>query len=505
MELARVTRLILLALLLSASPAWAATYYVNASTGDDTRTAATAQNAATPWASVVRATGQYTPGGSVQFLAAAGDTIFVGAGTYDCSLLIDCTTSPDTVPCHRPSSSGSAASGYITFKSVPGTTPALSCSGETDTVNGVSAYGVNAQNYIVWDGFSVPASSMYTISVTSAENVIIRNAVIVPGPRPNQADNGNYAGLKCYESRYVLYLNNSVSDVYTTGAVTQGNTSGAVQFSCRDLTFKQNNFLNVAKGAFDKEGGQDNIYEYNYFVVASVGIQVGTQNNARCAAWSCASQRNIVRFNVIRGDGISTTAAQGYRNFLSDADGIVNGNTLFYNNTVYRFSTSAVMWFTPATTEGGYQVYNNIFVPVNASTGYGACTSAGCPGAASPSTTNAVTNCNTYFVTGGGVLRFGVASANKTLATWTSDYGFDANSLTGDPLFTGASSTPNVVGDFRLQSGSPARNAGAASSALASAGTCTAMDQGAWASSTAPGRQTTTGGGGSIRGSHLRR
>lgn len=57
------------------SAALAATFYVDANTGDDSRTAAQAQAAGTPWKTLTKA----TTDGSV----AAGDTITVAAGTYD--------------------------------------------------------------------------------------------------------------------------------------------------------------------------------------------------------------------------------------------------------------------------------------------------------------------------------------------------------------------------------------------------------------------------------------
>ena len=57
---------------------WAATYYVNDDTGDDNRTPAQAQSAATPWQTITRAITEAT--------LAAGDTIDVAGGTYDAAL-----------------------------------------------------------------------------------------------------------------------------------------------------------------------------------------------------------------------------------------------------------------------------------------------------------------------------------------------------------------------------------------------------------------------------------
>ncbi|MCD4748338.1 MAG: DUF1565 domain-containing protein [Thermoanaerobaculales bacterium] len=57
---------------------WAATYYVNDDTGDDSRTPAQAQSAATPWQTITRAITEVT--------LAAGDTIDVAGGTYNTAL-----------------------------------------------------------------------------------------------------------------------------------------------------------------------------------------------------------------------------------------------------------------------------------------------------------------------------------------------------------------------------------------------------------------------------------
>ncbi len=56
--------------------AWAATYYVNASTGDDGRTPAMAQDSATPWKTLTKALAN----------VASGDDVQVASGTYDAAL-----------------------------------------------------------------------------------------------------------------------------------------------------------------------------------------------------------------------------------------------------------------------------------------------------------------------------------------------------------------------------------------------------------------------------------
>ena len=70
--------LVSLAVALAAPAARAATFYVDAGSGDDLRTAAAAQDPGTPWQSVSRALGEGT--------LAPGDHIEVAAGLYDAAL-----------------------------------------------------------------------------------------------------------------------------------------------------------------------------------------------------------------------------------------------------------------------------------------------------------------------------------------------------------------------------------------------------------------------------------
>ena len=176
------------------------------------------------------------------------------------------------------------------------------------------------------------------------------------------------------------------------------------------------------------------------------------ENNLIYDAWSGffpkgGTNTNItIRFNVIRDCAKAlrasfTTNLRFYQNIIHDcrsafqpAEGLVNAN--FVNNVVHGDLNGVANWFA----SNNFSVHNNIFFnnasPFFFEGGLG---------------TPMASNRNLFF----GYTHFQAGSSRVNLAGWVATFGFDGASIEADPLLLNPS-----VRDYRLQSASPARNAG---------------------------------------------
>jgi len=139
-----------------------ANLYVDASIGDDTRTKTTAQNSATPWATIQRAAW-----GSTDFdarvsaqAAAAGDTVYVAAGTYNHDGDVITGSSQRFVPVYFTENAGSSGS-PIVFQAV-GTVTLTRTNGKGPLI------GAYLRNYIEWRGaFTIDEANAWSKSDTA--------------------------------------------------------------------------------------------------------------------------------------------------------------------------------------------------------------------------------------------------------------------------------------------------------------------------------------------------
>lgn len=144
--------------------------------------------------------------------------------------------------------------------------------------------------------------------------------------------------------------------------------------------------------------------------------------------------------NVLYGIFGSSASAGIVNSLHGSGVGTVNK---YYGNTVSG-STYGMM-----TKEGVMEMKNNIFANnITAAICHG-CTSG------SPSTVTLTSDNNLYELVGGVAAEIG-GVGNQTLAQWRTYSGQDAVTISGDPLFTNEGSDI-----FTLQSGSPAKSAGA--------------------------------------------
>jgi hypothetical protein len=476
--------------LLAGSPARAATYYVDAATGDDAN-AGSSEGAA--WATVTRAMG-LTGGGGPRSGAAAGDTVLVKSGTY----FFDTAPATSITPCYNPTNSGSPGR-PITFRAYPGHSPVLDCrTYHSPDSQGSPVFGTSGRSHVVYDGFSVRPGEKKNVAVVRSDSVTLRNITIDHGPRAGSVGLGNYHCFYVQSSTLVTIRDSTCLNSYSGDSPADHNAGGVVNFSSRSLRVANNSFINVGNGLNDKEGGQDNVWEYNYVVAMPGGRcgQVTTQNGpGRCGqGLACSARRVTYRFNVCRGDGGAGGPAHVGLNLSVLASGAMdNRDYVIHNNTFYRVESAIRLVFP----NPGVRIYNNVAVV----TGTGSAPFMFRFGAAPPPEDrpppDLVSERNCFQRLSGSPLTFNASEnrrgAVESLAVWQSTrssfhpgVAYDAAlpSVEADPRFTGASPTPGSALDFRLQPDSPCRGIGNTQPD----GAGTPLDAGAFATATTPGR-----------------
>ena len=417
--------IIITALTLCVSTAFAATLNVNPSTGNDANTYAQVAAGTHEWATLGRAAWGSTTRSSpnTSQAAQAGDTVLVSAGTYNAS-----SASGDKwVPSFQSANSGTAgnlitfrASGSVTLQSTNGQGPVI---------------GSSSRNYIVWDGFYIDEANVLTdpdtgpVTVLGATGVQLLNLEI-KGKNVTWGDNHN--GIRVEQSNYVTVGNCKIYDI-SEGGTYGMNSAGIMAYDTGYSTFENNEIYNCGSGIWLK----------GYH-----GVNLQTNN--------------IIRKNLIYnigdfGIGLSIAAeSRVYQNVVRDSgSGVdlwnVSSNTTHQNNTIvnntFARTTSnfgAISFRSPGDMFYGDRVYNNIF-HTSTVTAYGTWSFTAAP-------TPITFEHNVYYNTNSNVWKpDGVAGTG--LAAWKV-LGYDSvspSAISSDPLFTNLSG--NV---FTLQGGSPA-------------------------------------------------
>lgn len=437
-----------------------ATLYVNASTGDDSRSYATAQNSTTPWQSIARATRGSTVYASpnAAIAAQAGDTVLVAAGVY------------------------TIADGYGTFNTASITSPALApvnsgTAGNLITIRGVgtvevrmgsaSIYGPMigsvGQDYIVWDNFYIDDyygrgnADAASVAFATSDYCELRNCTILGHTGSyywGQATyTDNYAAVWLQDCTHLTITDNLIHRMHDNGTGVGGqSTTGITTYDVDDSIIEHNEIYDVGQGIIIKGvhgAGQqaNNIVRYNY---------IHDNDWGGIRVW--LSQNTIVHNNIV------VNSVLGLFNTAAIASGKNNLTPRFINNTLYGNTYGIFLSGTDGTdaqfhnnivSNGSYAVYSTLAAP----------------------TAQAITLDRNYYHGYSSNFAFyeGRSPSAFNFATWQGyGAGFDANSTNGTtPSFSNTGGSFALAGDFKLAGGSSALTAGRVTSYLAVTGKST--------------------------------
>lgn len=416
-----------------------ATLWVNASTGDDSRSKATvaASGGTLPWLTIGRAawgsTNRAAPNTSEA--ASAGDVVLIAAGTYDAV-----GTEEANDPYWRPVNSGTSTDpiifrGYLDEPVVEGTSANSVILTQSTGTGPLIGTGMSAgTDYIIWEGFYIdeanatPRPDRAVINVLGTTGSQIRNCEVKgtyiewPG---NQDDNHNairfeqVAGCRAANNR--LYDIGSMEEG-TPDTPGRGQNDAAIMFYDVGTTIIENNLIyQCGCGVFIKGDhavaaypAQDNIIRYNRIL-----------NNEHCGIRAIDSLRDLVYQNIITGiydpEGGATSGI--WIGFFAP-DG-----TVFANNVVDDCLYAVHMQ--DADVHQNIEVKNNIFTNCN----WGVVSSVSV--VADPTTEHDF-NRNGYYNMSQGVGSTPGGGEDITLAQWQASFAWiDVDSSDANPQFVG--------------------------------------------------------------------
>lgn len=410
------------------------TLYVNAATGDDSRSYATAQNSSTPWASIGRAAWGSTTRSSPNSgaAAAAGDTVVIAAGTYSANSLTSVGGSDarwDVL--YNPVNEGTSGN-LITFEA--NGTVAIQA-----TIWNGPVIGSNSRDYIRWLGpFSLDEAVIDTAPDTGTCILLGVTGCVVDGVQIDgdggQWDGDNHNGVRIENSTNCTVRNCTMHHIQEASSTGEHDATGVMLYNSDGALIEHNHVYECGSAFFIKGNAID------------TSPNVGT----------------IVRYNLVEDcyvEGIIGSYSQDgryYGNVIanapvgiyvfgegSDAYEHPNGDWWF-NNTVIGSSQAAVMVQGFAVCEN-VRVWNNILAD-SAIALYN-------EGATHADETRVSFEHNCYFdVTTFYAGSDGSRNFASYLAAFTDQDDDSVASINDDPDFVDA-----AAGDYHLQGGSPAR------------------------------------------------
>jgi hypothetical protein len=301
--------------------------------------------------------------------------------------------------------------------------------------------GASGRDYIAWRGFDIDEANVPSHADTGpvvlwdTRGSSIEDSLILGMGDPGFGD--NHPGIRIEASSNLIVRNNLISN-FRTSVVNGANGAGIQIYDSGDIIIERNEIIDCGSGIFLKAtraATDQYVIRYNLIRDSETGIAIHRSPNTAQAP--IRVYQNIV-----------TNAAMGIRLWAWAIDGTDPRNAKVVNNTVYNSDVGIYITGSMAP-NSGHILWNNIVA--NSAT-----YAVNYAGAISDFTSDRLQfRHNLYY----NYNRFAIAySTEHSLSTWTGSLGQDAGtpaSLSANPQFVNP-----VLGNFRLQAGSPALNRG---------------------------------------------
>lgn len=296
------------------------------------------------------------------------------------------------------------------------------------------AMSIYQKRHIVVDGFKAEGMIKIHNDVQGdSQYVTIQNCEVLYGSQQGDDASLNW-GIAVHVSDNNVIRNNLVHSMRSSGNTSE-NTAAIMNFASSYNLIENN----------DADASNGNVY-------SAFGQKAGNIHNN---TWRRNIARNApVGFLGKGGTGGATYADNEtfYQNIIINVDRAfhLNHNSRYwrvYNNTAYNVRLFHNQWQLNSVDN---QFWNNIVS--QASGGAYQIEALGTP---TWTTYIAYSNYNFWSSVASTFAKWQDGASSQTLSEWRAATNFDANSLTGDPLFVNA-----AQGNFKLQPSSPARGAG---------------------------------------------
>lgn len=359
--------------------------------------------------------------------AMPGDNVIVKPGRY---------SDPNSTwySAFSPARSGTATQ-PITIKSDPPLAAVLVPRDySTSAQSRYPALSIYQKQYIVIDGFkSEGMLKIHNDVQGGSQYVTIQNCEVVYGGQQGDDASLNW-GIAVHVSDNNVIRNNHVYNLRSSGNSSE-NTAAIMNFGS-SYNLIENNDADAGNGvvysAYGQKAGniQYNTWRRNIARNAPVGFLGKGGTNGATYSDNETFYQNVI-LNTDRAFHLNHNAR----------------NWRVYNNTAYNVRLFLNQWQLNSVNN---QFWNNIVV--QASGGAYQIEDLGSP---SWATYISYSNYNFWGSVASTFAKWQYGSNSQSLSQWRSATNYDANSLTGDPLFVDA-----AQGNFKLQGGSPARGAG---------------------------------------------
>ena len=441
--------ILILFILLLASPVFAGTYYVEdkgtyqLNQQDDGQSAFDASSDVAHPCSA--ATGMAH--------AIAGDTVYFRGGTYQLQVL-DGSTFYWYNGVLNPANSGTSVN-PITFQAYSGETPTMNTTRYDTSRQEAPAFGVNGQSYIIFDGFTFTATAddvvggikLMTDNVSSGygtEGDIIRNCYF-PGMRTpyENSNTTNWPAVFIQECNGCT-VENSIFHSIREGQANYHNITAIVMYHDGETIIRNNEFYDNSMSVWIKSDNE-NTYVYNNYFHDSFAAILGQ-------VYSTINSDGVYIYNnvIVNMDECGI-------DWANEEDSSHGNDFTVYNNTIYNIASKRGITTSQCESGHGAVVYNNIVQSTN--TLFFPTMQTNYSGYIKECDHNNLTPPMTVYVDGWN-------TTYTTLSSWQSSGELEGGgnpgveSLSTDPLFVNDSGNLNQLSDFYLQSTSPCVGAG---------------------------------------------